>query len=181
MDTEELTAGKRRRRGKSPPNLALKNFRQARNLTQARLAELASVSQSVIARLETGVARTTADVAARLAPILGRDARDLFPPPARQEPPRGGPGGASESTGQNPEDGGTDPAIMRRALTVARRFAIGCGRGADDGLVVEIAGLAYALLLRERDGYPISDDEATLTLIDRFVRRLRPMPSAGSQ
>jgi transcriptional regulator with XRE-family HTH domain len=159
----EAEAGHRRRRGKSPPNLALRNFRQARNLSQAKLAKLAKLSQSVIARLETGAARTTADVAARLAPILGRDPRDLFPPSLSRSEQR-----LAEPSPEPPPPGHTDPAVMRRALTVARRFG-----GTDDELVVEIAGLVYALLLRERDGWPISDDEGTLTLIEGFLRRLR--------
>jgi transcriptional regulator with XRE-family HTH domain len=134
------------------PNAALKNFREAARLSQAKLAELARLSQSVIARLESGETRTTADIAVRLAPLLGREPRELFP----------------QIPGRPNAEGDADPDVLKRALAIGRRFG-----DDDDDLIVEIAGLVYALLMRERGGHPISDDEGTLSLLDDFARRLR--------
>ena len=137
---------------KFSPNAALKNFREAAHMTQARLAELAGMSQAAIARLESGETRTNADYAMRLAPLLGREPRDLFPP-------------ATDRVGA---EGEIDDAVMRRAIAVGRRFAVD-----DDQLLVDLTGLVYGLLIREQRGHPISDDENTLSLIESFVRRLR--------
>lgn len=134
------------------PNFALKNFREAANMSQARLAALAHMSQAAIARLESGETRTNADYAMRLAPLLGRAPRELFPQAAEREAP------TSE----------IDHSVMRRAIAVGRRFA-----NDDEHLLVAVTGLIYALLIREQHGHPISDDEGTLGLLDDFVRRLR--------
>ncbi len=139
---------------KFAPNVALRNFRAAARLTQAKLAELAGYSQTTIARLETGETQTTAGAAAKLAPHLGRQPRDLFP---------------SGDRDQQPDSDGIDAELMTRAYAIGRRL----GAGGDDELIAHIAGLTYALLKGERDGRPITDDERTLATIEGFVRRIR--------
>lgn len=139
---------------KFAPNVALKNFRAAARLTQAKLADLAGYSQTTIARLETGESQTTAGAAAKLAPLLGRQPRDLFP-------------SGSQHDHSEPEN--IDDDLMIRAFSIGRRLAA----GGDDELTAHIAGLAYALLKGEREGHPITDDERTLVTIEAFVRRLR--------
>lgn len=141
-------------RSKFTANIPLKNFREALHLSQAKLAELAGCGQSDIAKLETGERRTTADWAVRLAPHLGREPRDLFP----QAP----------SSGHRRAEGEVDHDVMTRAVDVARRLA-----GPDDALLTEIVAPVYALLIREREGFPITDDERTLSILENFIRRLK--------
>lgn len=135
------------------PNTTLRNFRQAQGLSQAKLAAQVGTHQSVIARQETGEARANVPLLAKVASVLGRDLRDLVPVP---------------DGAQLEEPSGPDDEIMRRALRVGRRFSAG-----DDELTVGITGLVYSLLMDEREGHPISDDERTLSRIDDFLRRLR--------
>jgi transcriptional regulator with XRE-family HTH domain len=142
------------RRGKFIANEQLKVLREARGLSQTRLAELVGCSQPDIQRLETGHARTTAEWTVRLAPHLGVEPQDLFPrAPGSPRPANGG---------------GIDPDIMARAVAVSRRL-----ESDSDAVASEIISICYALLARDRDGYRIIDDEATLALLETFARRLR--------
>jgi transcriptional regulator with XRE-family HTH domain len=147
------------RRGKFIANEPLRQLREMRGLSQQGLADLVGCSQPDIQRLETGNARTTAEWAERLAPHLGVEARDLFPR---------APGSPRPSDG-----GGIDRDVMARAVAVAQRLV-----SDDDALAAEVIALVYELLARERDGYAIIDDEATLSLFVHFARRVRRLPPA---
>jgi transcriptional regulator with XRE-family HTH domain len=144
-------------RGKYLANEQLKRFREQAGLSQRHLGELIGRDQSVIARMESGEIRTTADMADSLAPHLGVDPRDLFPRAA------GSPRAA--------DGGGIDREVMARAIAVARRL-----ESDSDAVASEIISLWYDLLARERDGHPISDNEPTLRSLELFVRRLRGIP-----
>ena len=145
------------RRGKFIANEQLRALREERGLSQARLAEIVGCSQPDIARLESGHARTTAEWAERLASPLGVEPRDLFPrAPGSPRPADGG---------------GIDTEVMARAVAVGRRL-----ESDSDAVASEIISLWYDLLARERDGYPISDNEPTMRSLEIFVRRLRRIP-----
>jgi transcriptional regulator with XRE-family HTH domain len=152
--------------GKFAPNAALRHYRLARGLTQAQLSQATDgrVSQPVIAKLELGGAQTTARLATLLAAPLGLQPRDLFPSDAMQ------PTDLSQ----------VDARIMRRAIAVGRRLT----GNANEDLAAEITVLAYELLLGEQQGHPISDNERTLVILDRFFRHLTarlagPPPETG--
>jgi len=145
-------------------NTALRRSRNARGFSQAQLARAAGLSQSVVAKLETGVAQTTARLATVLSRPLGVDPRELFPSALIE--PSGTPSGDV-----------VDMSAMRRAMTAARRLAAD-----DDTLAAEIGGAIYELLVSEARGYPISDNERTLDIIERLIARLieRARPTSGA-
>lgn len=142
------------RRKKYIANEQLKMYRQQRGLSQAQLGELIGRDQSIIARMESGEIPTTAHTAGLLAPHLGVEPQDLFPRAA------GSP--------RRADAGGMDADILSRAMAITRRW----GRD-DEAWVPAAIALIYGVLARERDGHPITDDEATLALFDVFMRRLR--------
>jgi len=146
--------GRPPRRGKFVANQRLREIREERGLSQAKLAELIGCSQADIQRLETGHTQTTTEWQLRLAPHLGVDPRDVSPLAAGPARPA--------------EGGGLDADIMRRAMAVARRW----GRD-EEPWIPDVVSLFYSLLAQEKDGHPITDNEPTLALIDIFVRRLR--------
>jgi len=150
-------------RRKFAPNVALKNFRELAGLSQEALARASGVQQSAITRLENGLQRTTAEIAARLAPHLGRTPRDLFPGPL---PP-------------SVDEDEPDRDVMTRAVVAARRLVRAAG---NEDLLVELIAPIYALLLREQNGHPITDDDRTLSIIESLITRLRhfrPAPPAS--
>jgi len=65
------------RQRKSP----LRTFRRVRVMTQAQLAKLAGVSQTVICHAEQGRVQLPPHVQARVAAILGSTPEQLFPEP----------------------------------------------------------------------------------------------------
>jgi transcriptional regulator with XRE-family HTH domain len=148
------------------PNLALRNFRRALNLSQGKLAALVGRTQPEIARLENGTRRMTVEWANVLAPHLRRAPQDLL----------------TNLSPTNPNPAGDDQAypiddeIMRRAVMVGRRLG-----GNDDALLSEIAALFYTLLSRERDGFSITDDEYTLTILEKFIIRLKTREPPGGE
>ncbi len=95
------------------------------------------------------------DSLGKLARALGCSRTDLLPPAER----------AAEA-----REGGVrlDPALLNRALAVAARLS-----EQDKALASEIASVVYRLVERERDGQPITDDEATLRILEEFVRRIQ--------
>jgi transcriptional regulator with XRE-family HTH domain len=63
----------------------LRGLREARNLTRAQLADMASVGLSHLGRLERGKASPGVDLLDRLAKSLGVTVTDLLPPAETQE------------------------------------------------------------------------------------------------
>lgn len=85
--TSQRRPGRATLPGVTPISLRLKQVRKAQGLTQHALAEKAGVSQSTIARLETGSLRNaTLDMIERLAEALGVNASVLIDhrPPRRR-------------------------------------------------------------------------------------------------
>jgi transcriptional regulator with XRE-family HTH domain len=159
------------RRRRHIPNERLKMYREAAGLSQEQLGSMIGRHQSIIARMESGEIPTTAGMAATLAPHLGVEPQELFP---------GAPGSRRAADG-----GGIDPSIIARANVVARRLAAAVRRDDepdDDNEVLasEILALFYELLARERDGQKISDNEATLSLLEHFARRVRRLSEPSS-
>ncbi|MCY6381047.1 XRE family transcriptional regulator [Hoeflea prorocentri] len=76
--------------------ITIRSLREAKGLTQARLAELAQTSQPQIRRLEAGERQLTKDWAMRLAPHLDISPSELmfggqaYDPPLPSGPPAGG-------------------------------------------------------------------------------------------
>src|SRR5689334_15650897 len=65
---------------KAIPNTQLKAIREARGLSQQKLADLVGCGQGDIAKLESGAKRSTIDWLVRIAPHLGVEPKDLLPP-----------------------------------------------------------------------------------------------------
>lgn len=65
----------------------LRALREARNLTRAKLADMANVGLSHLGRLERGKASPGLDLLDRLAKSLGVTVPDLFPPAETQVTP----------------------------------------------------------------------------------------------
>lgn len=150
------------KQGKFIPNEQLRYYREKLGLSQTKLAKLVGCSQPDIQGLERGSRRTTAEWAEKIAPHLGITPRDLFP--------------RAPGSPRIADRGGLDYAISNRAMEVARRFS----PNDNDPLQADIFTLMYNLLAHQRDGHMITDDEATLELIDTFVQRVRsgfPSPS----
>ena len=71
-----------------------------------------------------------------------------------------------------PESPQWDQATLARAIAVARRLSAACDREGDQELEALILSAAYALLLGEKTGFAISDDDATLAIIEKVLRRI---------
>ncbi len=88
-----MKSGKIAGPSKAIPNLQIKALREARGLSQQKLADMAGCGQGDIAKLETGAKRTTVDWMVRLAPHLGCEPKDLMPPAPGDAPLLRLPGG----------------------------------------------------------------------------------------
>ena len=147
---EEMTIGVR----KFLASTALRNFRRAKGLSQAQLAEAAGVRQSTIARVEARGIRTAAETAVKIARALGREPGDIFPEM-----------GTLEGRGQLE----VNRDVMARSLEIARDWGF-----ADHPALPDIVAALYALLIRERSGLPITDDAPTLSIIGNLLHRVLP-------
>lgn len=157
-------------RTKALPNLQLKRWREARGLSQAKLAELVGCGQGDVAKLETGAKRTTADWAIRLGPHLGVDPKELFPSAS---------GGAEPSPVSIPAQ--LDAEKLRLSIMVARRMADAHGAGNNEVAISELVAAIYDVLAEsEAAGNPVADDRVALSLIERVLRRIwrPPTPDA---
>lgn len=133
------------------PNTAIKDVREVLGLSQEEFGRPAGLTQSVVARLESGAVHTSWEHARRLGEAYGRDPQDFFP--------------SESGFSFSPDD---DAELAARAAAVARRLA-----GDDDRMMVLVAGLAFAFLDLGRRGQPISDDESTLSRIESVLRRFK--------
>jgi transcriptional regulator with XRE-family HTH domain len=146
---------------KALPNLQLKRLREARGLSQAKLAELAECRQGDIAKLETGSKRTTAEWAIRLGPHLGVDPRELFPSDAPNE---GQPAAVPSQL---------DPEKLRLSMIVARGMADAHGVGNNEATIYGLAAQIYDVLVEKR----VRDLQEALSVIEGILQRIwRPPP-----
>ncbi len=154
-------------RTKALPNLQLKRLREARGLSQAKLAELVGCGQGDIGKLEIGAKRTTAEWAIRIAPHLGVDPKELFPSATANE------GRPTLPPSQ------LDPERLRISIMVARRMADAHGAGNNEVAISELAAAIYDVLAESAAaGHQVRDDQAALSLIERVLRRIwRPLTS----
>lgn len=151
---------------KALPNLQLKRLREARGLSQAKLAELVGCAQGDIAKLEIGAKRTTAEWAIRLGPALGVDPQELFPSAT------GNPGEPRSISSQ------LDPRKLQLSIMVARRMAASHGAGDDEAVISELAAAIYDVLAEsEAAGNPVGNDRDALALIERVLRRFWRPPT----
>jgi transcriptional regulator with XRE-family HTH domain len=82
----------------SPITLRIRELRQAREMTQAQLAERAGVREATISELETGKSRRLLDVLEKIARALNVAPGELLGPPIpkRRPPGRSRAGGRRE-------------------------------------------------------------------------------------
>jgi hypothetical protein len=64
-----------------------------------------------------------------------------------------------------------NPRLVHRTVVVVGTLLSGFDASQD--VQAQVFAAVYALLERERAGYPITDDEATLTIIKSLIERLR--------
>lgn len=151
-------------RAKARPNTELKRFREARHLSQAKLAELAGCGQGDIAKLETGAKRTTAEWSLRLAPPLGVTPRELFPSiddhlRQRDIVPSG--------------NAALDPEKLRHAMAIARKMAEMHGAENQEAAIAGLAATIYDVLAECEDaGQIVSNSVEGLALIEAVLKRV---------
>jgi putative transcriptional regulator len=87
---------------RSPPHTALRTLRVLKGLSASRLAALADVDRSTIARLEQGIGQPQRRTAHKIAAVLGCPVEILFP--ENDAAPAGGPTLVTTT----PMDGGRD-------------------------------------------------------------------------
>lgn len=130
-------------------------------LNPKRLSLAAGLNETYVRDIIKGrTLNPRTDTLGKLARALGCSRSDLSPPAERAAE-------ASEGAASTR----LDPALLSRALAVAERLS------ADDKVLAsEIASVVYRLIERERHGQPITDDEATLSVLEEFVRRIHATP-----
>ena len=134
--------------GERSPNTAIRALRESLGLSQEEFGRRAGLTQSNIARLESGQIRTSMAHAEKIAAAFGRNPRDCFP----------------EAEGFSTGD---DAELAARAATLARRLA-----GDNESWLPLVAAIAYVILDLERRGRSILDEE-NLALIESMIRRFQ--------
>jgi hypothetical protein len=125
-------------------------------LNPKRLSLGAGLNETYVRDIIKGRTRNPrTDTLGKLARALRCSRADLLPPAER----------SAEASRELVS--GLDPVLLSRALAVAERLA-----AEDKTVASEIASVVYRLIERERDGQPITDDEATLRVLEEFVRRI---------
>ncbi len=135
----------------------------ALGLNPKRLSLSAGLNETYVRDIMKGRTRSPrTDTLGKIARALGCSRADLLPPAER----------AAEARGEGAATR-LDPALLNRALAIAERLS------ADDKVLAsEIASVAYRLIERERDGHPVTDDEATLRILEEFVRRIQSVAAS---